>query len=410
MKSAGKARSNGLYRHIRTSKEIIRNLLNYSSKNKKRADGRYSCQVYLGKGPDGKRKYKTFYGSTLREARAAADDFRSAVSKGMDPEQAEATLGTLYDNLIAAKKAKGIGQKSIDRLATNKAHWGELVDVPASELRAADFQKVLNNLADWHDGKPPLSHFTLTNLRGSAKAAYDLAIPEIVMYNPLVKTITPAGAAPEPRDPLTEEQQRWIRETPHAAQRAAMLLLYSGLRRSEATALTWADIDLDDATITVNKGYDFRAKKVKITKTPAGVRVVSIPKVLVDYLRTQQDGCFYVLHNHKGQQMTEQGWKRLWESYMRDLNVKYGYDGQQNKNRPGGLPMRIDTFTPHQLRHTFCTLMYFAGVDVMTARDQMGHKDISVTLGIYTALDKKFKKKKINRLDTYLKKSCTQSG
>ena len=91
------------------------------AKNKKRADGRYSCQVYLGKGPDGKRKYKTFYGSTLREARAAADDFRSAVSKGMDPEQAEATLGTLYDNLIAAKKAKGIGQKSIDRLATNKA-------------------------------------------------------------------------------------------------------------------------------------------------------------------------------------------------------------------------------------------------------------------------------------------------
>lgn len=33
MKSAGKARSNGLYRHIRTSKEIIRNLLNDYVKN-----------------------------------------------------------------------------------------------------------------------------------------------------------------------------------------------------------------------------------------------------------------------------------------------------------------------------------------------------------------------------------------
>ena len=32
MKSVGKARNNGLYRHIRTSKEIIRNLLN-DSKN-----------------------------------------------------------------------------------------------------------------------------------------------------------------------------------------------------------------------------------------------------------------------------------------------------------------------------------------------------------------------------------------
>ena len=36
MKSAGKARSNGLYRHIRTSKEIIRNLLNDSEEISKK--------------------------------------------------------------------------------------------------------------------------------------------------------------------------------------------------------------------------------------------------------------------------------------------------------------------------------------------------------------------------------------
>lgn len=36
MKSAGKARNNGLYRHIRTSKEIIRNLLNDYQKNIRR--------------------------------------------------------------------------------------------------------------------------------------------------------------------------------------------------------------------------------------------------------------------------------------------------------------------------------------------------------------------------------------
>lgn len=298
------------------------------ARTKKRADGRYSRQIYLGKDENGTRKYKTFYAETDREAQRLADEYRSAIQKGLDPEQSKATLGKLYDNLIAAKKAKGIGQKSLDRYADQRDRWGELKDIPAGELKAADFQRVLNELADWHDGKPPLSHYTLSNLRSSAKAVYDLAIPEVVLYNPLIKTTTPAG-----------------------------------------------------------------------------VRVVSIPKILVDYLKTQKDGCMYVLHNRKGERMTEQGWKRMWESYMRDLNVKYGYDGQQNKNRPGGLPMAIETFTPHQLRHTFCTLMYFAGVDVLTARDQMGHKDISVTLGIYTALDKKFKKKKINRLDAYLKKA-----
>ena len=35
-----------------------------------------------------------------------------------------------------------------------------------------------------------------------------------------------------------------------------------------------------------------------------------------------------MLHNRKGERMTEQSWKRLWQSYMQDLNIKYGYDGK----------------------------------------------------------------------------------
>lgn len=42
MKSAGKARNNGLYRHIRTSKEIIRNLLNDLHNIKRRPPFCYS--------------------------------------------------------------------------------------------------------------------------------------------------------------------------------------------------------------------------------------------------------------------------------------------------------------------------------------------------------------------------------
>lgn len=43
MKSAGKARNNGLYRHIRTSKEIIRNLLNDYIKNRCSTDHSEYC-------------------------------------------------------------------------------------------------------------------------------------------------------------------------------------------------------------------------------------------------------------------------------------------------------------------------------------------------------------------------------
>lgn len=44
MKSAGKARSNGLYRHIRTSKEIIRNLLNDYQKTSTKLNGNLLAQ------------------------------------------------------------------------------------------------------------------------------------------------------------------------------------------------------------------------------------------------------------------------------------------------------------------------------------------------------------------------------
>lgn len=52
MKSAGKARNNGLYRHIRTSKEIIRNLLNdydnyFSTNGRKRNVLSPVCQKFI---------------------------------------------------------------------------------------------------------------------------------------------------------------------------------------------------------------------------------------------------------------------------------------------------------------------------------------------------------------------------
>ena len=49
MKSAGKARSNGLYRHIRTSKEIIRNLLNDSFKHIQKRRLRGAVSFFSGK-------------------------------------------------------------------------------------------------------------------------------------------------------------------------------------------------------------------------------------------------------------------------------------------------------------------------------------------------------------------------
>ena len=67
--------------------------------------------------------------------------------------------------------------------------------------------------------------------------------------------------------------------------------------------------------------------------------------------------------------------------------------------------MRIEPFTAHCLRHTYASMLYKAGVDVLTAKAQLGHADVKTTLQIYTHLDSQYKRSSMDRLDGYLNKS-----
>ena len=53
------------------------------SRVKKRPDGRYAMQIYLGL-KEGKRHYKTVYGSSPKEVQNKADDVRAALKKGLN--------------------------------------------------------------------------------------------------------------------------------------------------------------------------------------------------------------------------------------------------------------------------------------------------------------------------------------
>ena len=57
--------------------------------------------------------------------------------------------------------------------------------------------------------------------------------------------------------------------------------------------------------------------------------------------------------------------------------------------------------------HTFATMLYLSGVDIMTAKEQLGHADIQTTLNIYTHLDSEYKEKKIQKLDEFLNEEKT---
>ena len=88
----------------------------------------------------------------------------------------------------------------------------------------------------------------------------------------------------------------------------------------------------------------------------------------------------------------------MWDNYLILLDKKYGLP--KDKHTIGTLS--IPRITPHWLRHTFISIMYLAGVDVLTAKEQAGHSDITTTLAIYTHLDQQYKHKNISKMNAYI--------
>lgn len=159
--------------------------------------------------------------------------------------------------------------------------------------------------------------------------------------------------------------------------------MLSGLRRGELAALTWNDVDLKARTITVNKTIEYDSNGTPtlrhVTKSDAGMRTVDIPQRLADYMAAMPRDGLLVIHSAKGEVMTATAWAKLWRSYMRELNIKYATRTpadlermRSSKPGPKVFDMTIPPITMHWLRHTFCTLLYLAGVDVVQACAQMG--------------------------------------
>jgi integrase len=89
---------------------------------------------------------------------------------------------------------------------------------------------------------------------------------------------------------------------------------------------------------------------------------------------------------------------------MADMNLTYGAFIKRPKSKfdPGGVPLSIEPFTPHQLRHTYATMLAEAGTQPKTAMELLGHADIKTTLQIYTHVDETAKQKAVTDFDKYL--------
>ena len=66
------------------------------------------------------------------------------------------------------------------------------------------------------------------------------------------------------------------------------------------------------------------------------------------------------------------------------LHIENEMRWAMKKNRKLHPDKPLPHITPHVFRHTFCTNMANAGMDIKTLQYVMGHSDVGVTLNVYT--------------------------
>lgn len=303
-----------------------------------------------------------------------------------------------------------ISDKKYKSYLYKKSYMKNIFNIPIAKIRTQDLQNII--LDNMH-----LSEYTLNQIKGMCSQIIQLAIDNRILdYNPAKAVKIPRlnNNSKNLRRALTEEEQQWIINTPHKAQLPAMIMMFAGLRRGEVIPLLWSDIDLNNGTIQVNKSVENVNGVLKIKnslKSEAGKRIVYIPDILINYLKPLKPSKSneLVCTSAKGIMLTDDSWRSMWDSYLTELNLKYGdfsnckdFTIPKSKFAPVKIPFVIPRFTAHWLRHTFITMLYMAGVDVMTAKEQAGHSDIKTTMAIYTHLDNKYKAKNMDKLNDYL--------
>lgn len=378
-----------------------------------RKDGRYEHKYNTGaKRPDGKIKYMYLFTRTEKEMDEIIFNLNLEKNRGIDVKAANDTFKEWGERWYKIKAPK-VSKSQADSLNCYLKHLYNFIgSMPLNKIKPYNIDIMLTSLSEHNPttGKP-MAKKTLRDIRNTAANVFDLAIDNDALFkNPARGREIPKNAPEDKRRDLTEDEQRWIVRTPHRARIGALIMMYAGLRRGELIPLLWSDIDLNNFIITVNKSVEVINNKFIIkdgAKTPAGVRTVNIALDLAEELeKAKKDATsIYVCPAASGEMHTPTTWRVMWNSYMSVLNFENGKFTKKPKNRLGrnNAPMVIDKITPHMLRHTYATLLYMSGVDVLTAARLLGHKDVKTTLKIYTHLKERTVEKSIDKYDDYVR-------
>jgi integrase len=346
---------------------MTRKKLDYASLFTLRKDGRY-----MARWTDEFGKRHSMYDRDPKCLYERVDGVKNGV--GGDP----VTFGSI---------ASAWADKHFERIGWQTAHaykpsLNRLIDrygdQPAQDVSAQMISAYLAEL-----GKKGYSRRTVQMHKDILNMIYNEAILSgAVTANPVAAVPMPRNLPSAKRTLPDDEAINAIRtKTDHPFSLFALICLYAGLRKGEALALRYEDVDRDKKVIHVTRSLEFYGNSggFKPPKTEAGYRDAVLLDVLAEHIPKNKKGLIFARED--GQPFTQTCYRKRWESYCK-------YIGHN--------------ITAHQLRHGFATILFEAGVPDKDAQELLGHSSITVTKDIYTHIRQSRKQETADRLNDYL--------
>ncbi|MGW1001326.1 tyrosine-type recombinase/integrase [Streptomyces sp. NPDC002520] len=394
-----------------------------------RADGRYQAAAYVYR-PDGTRTRKFVYGKTRREVADKLTELQEKTRQGIPAAESTMAFGdylTYWLAVIASQRLKpstlnsyegltrlyirpALGKKRLNRLspADVRRFLSEFKVSCLCCLRGADKERPEDKRSCCAVGRcceRRPSARTVQYVHAVLRSALQQAMREELIARNVARIVETPTVTPKEVRPLDGAEARLLLKTarPHRLFTLWLLLVSTGLRRGEALALTWEDIDLKNGQLRVRRNVQ-RIRRELIFGTPKtmrSVRNVSLPKT-----------CVQALTRHQAQQERERKVAgKKWQPAPGQPNGLIFTTTTGRVTDPRSLNRMLTILCRdagvrrvrvHDLRHTCASLLLAQGVDARTIMETLGHSTITMTLDTYAHVMNTTLKAAADRMDDAL--------
>lgn len=180
------------------------------------------------------------------------------------------------------------------------------------------------------------------------------------------------------------------------------LLAYSGMRKGEAFALTWQDINFKTGDIKINKAITRGKKGLYVGPVKNGIpRTIKIDAKTIELLSKWQSKLSAEKFTLTGAKLTKKYFifPAPNPAKLPEPNQTYRWLYKVLKK------YNLEHISTDGFRHTHCSLLFEAGASIKEVQYRLGHNDVQTTLKIYTHVTKQTKASTVDKFVSLLKNS-----